>query len=90
MVKLFAIRELLLNGRWVKLSTAFNIELCQKFGVKVLEFDGETDALMHPFDQQGQRHMEYVHERGSFDDLPLEEMFDSFAKHYPRWRLVLR
>ncbi|MEM7334728.1 MAG: transglutaminase family protein [Chloroflexota bacterium] len=82
--------ELLINGRWVKLSTAFNIELCEKFGVKVLEFDAEKGALMHPFDQAGKRHMEYVVDRGSYDDLPLEEMFDSFADYYPKWRSVLR
>lgn len=82
--------ELWLNGRWVKLSTAFNIELCQKFGVKVLEFDAVNGALMHPFDAQGQRHMEYVHERGSFHDLPLEEMFADFAIHYPRWKSAHR
>ena len=39
--------EVLLDGRWFKLSTAFNIELCDRFGVKPLEFDGTTDALMH-------------------------------------------
>ena len=43
--------ELLVDGRWFKLSTAFNIELCDRFGVKALEFDGTDDALMHPFDR---------------------------------------
>jgi transglutaminase-like putative cysteine protease len=78
--------ELLLDGRWVKLSTAFNIELCQRFGVKVLEFDGVNDALMHPFDERGNRHMEYVRNRGSYDDLPLDEIFTTFAEIYPQWR----
>ena len=30
--------------RWFKLSTAFNIELCERFGVKPLEFDGTAEA----------------------------------------------
>ncbi len=68
--------------RWFKLSTAFNIELCERFGVKVLEFDGTADALMHPYDQAGNRHMEYVRQRGSFDDLPLAEMQRDFAEIY--------
>lgn len=67
---------------WFKLSSAFNIELCDRFGVKVLEFDGTADALMHPFDQAGNRHMEYVRQRGSFDDLPLDEMLDDFREIY--------
>ncbi len=74
--------ELLLDGRWFKLSTAFNIELCERFGVKALEFDGTDDALMHPFDEAGNRHMEYVRERGSYDDLPLEAIFADFAEIY--------
>ncbi|MEY2960097.1 MAG: hypothetical protein RLZZ01_2665 [Actinomycetota bacterium] len=79
--------ELLLadrNGvtRWFKLSTAFNIELCERFGVGVLEFDGTADALMHPYDRVGNRHMEYVRQRGSFDDLPLDEIMRDFAEIY--------
>jgi transglutaminase-like putative cysteine protease len=68
--------------RWFKLSTAFNIELCERFGVRVLEFDGTADALMHPFDVAGNRHMEYVRQRGSFDDLPLEQMIADFREIY--------
>src|SRR6478752_4404890 len=75
--------ELLLDGRWFKLSTAFNIELCDRFGVKVLEFDGTDDALLHPFDKAGNRHMEYVTQRGSFDDLPLERILADFSELYP-------
>ena len=74
--------EVLLEGRWFKLSTAFNIELCDRFGVKALEFDGTDDALMHPFDKVGNRHMEYVKQRGSFDDLPLERILADFAVIY--------
>ena len=76
--------ELWLQGRWVKLSTAFNRELCERFGVATLEFDPEEGALMHPFDQRGRRHMEYVRERGSYDDLPLAQIFDTFDRLYPR------
>jgi transglutaminase-like putative cysteine protease len=73
---------LLIDERWFKLSTAFNIELCERFGVKPLEFDGTADALMHPFDQAGNRHMEYVKQRGSFDDLPLDTILADFAEIY--------
>jgi transglutaminase-like putative cysteine protease len=68
--------------RWFELSSAFNVELCRRFGVKVLEFDGTDDALMHPYDQAGNRHMEYVRRRGSYDDLPLAEMLADFAEIY--------
>jgi transglutaminase-like putative cysteine protease len=75
--------ELLLDdGRWHKLSTAFNIELCDKFGVRALDFDGTGDALMHPYDKAGNRHMEYINQRGSFDDLPLDRILADFAEIY--------
>lgn len=79
--------ELWLNGKWVKLSTAFNIELCERFGVAPLEFDPVAGALMHPYDTSGRRHMEYVQERGSFDDLPLDAIFETFDEVYPAMSL---
>jgi len=74
--------ELLLGERWFQLSTAFNIELCRRFAVKVLDFDGTDDALMHPYDESGNRHMEYVLKRGSFDDLPLDRILADFEAIY--------
>ncbi|MBW2316941.1 MAG: transglutaminase family protein [Deltaproteobacteria bacterium] len=72
-----------LEGRWVKATPAFNVELCDKFGLLPLEFDGRSDSLYHPFDHEGQRHMEYLNDRGSFDDVPIEAMQATFAEHYP-------
>lgn len=79
--------EMMLEGEWRKASSAFNIELCERFGVKVLAFDGRSDALMHPFDEAGNRHMEYVNQRGSFDDLPLDEIQSDFQAVYKDWSL---
>lgn len=75
--------ELWINGAWRKATPALNIELCDKFGLLPLEFDGEHDSLYHPFDRAGHRHMEYVKERGSFDDLPLAEISATFEHIYP-------
>jgi transglutaminase-like putative cysteine protease len=76
--------EFFLDGRWVKASSAFNKELCERFGTKVLEFDGVEDALMHPYDTAGNRHMEYVRTRGSYADLPYEEIMATFRELYPK------
>jgi transglutaminase-like putative cysteine protease len=74
--------ELHLDGRWVKATPTFNRSLCDRFGVKALEFDGASDSLLHPFDAAGQRHMEYVRDRGSSVDVPLEEVRAVFLEHY--------
>jgi len=76
--------ELRLGTRWLKATPAFNIELCQRFGVQPLEFDGQTDSLFHPFDVEGQRHMEYLQDRGSRDDMPVEELREAMARYYPK------
>ena len=77
--------ELYLEGRWVKATPAFNLSLCQRFGVHPLEFDGRQDSLFHEFDREGRRHMEYVRERGNYSDVPYEQIIADFKKAYPRW-----
>ena len=72
-----------LEGKWVKATPAFNIELCDKFGLHPLEFNGREDSLYHEFDRAGNRHMEYLNERGEFADIPVEEMLAVFHEHYP-------
>ncbi len=74
---------LYLKGRWVKATPAFNIELCKKFGLLPLDFDGVADSIYHPFDAAGQRHMEYVGFRGEFDEVPHQDILRIFAEHYP-------
>lgn len=71
-----------LEGKWVKATPAFNAQLCEKFRLKPLEFNGFEDSLYHPFDQDGRRHMEYVNQRGEFADVPIEAMVATFKKYY--------
>ena len=73
---------LYLNEAWVKATPAFNIELCEKFALKPLEFDGTADAIYHPFDLNGNRHMEYLAYRGEFRDVPIEQIRETFHTAY--------
>ena len=77
--------EIWLVGAWRKATPAFNIELCNKFGLLPLEFNGVDDSIYHPFDSKGNRHMEYLRAHGSFDDVPLARIRADFAKYYPGW-----
>jgi len=77
--------ELYLDDRWVKATPAFNLALCERFGVVPLDFDGRTDSILQEYDRDGRRHMEYVADRGAYADLPFDEMFDDFKALYPRW-----
>lgn len=75
--------EVWLDEAWVKATPAFNIELCERFGLLPLDWDGRHDSLYHPFDKSGQRHMEYVNQRGSFDEMPLAAIVQTFRATYP-------
>ncbi len=77
--------DIWLNGAWRKATPAFNVQLCEKFGLLPLEFDGTGDSIYHPFDRAGNRHMEYVKQRGSFNDLPLAEIVATFREIYASW-----
>jgi len=74
--------SLYLLGQWVKATPAFNVELCDKFRLKPLEFDGTEDSIYHPFDLEGNKHMEYLRFRGEYADTPIAEMAETFARDY--------
>ena len=76
--------QLWLDGEPYKVTPAFNMELCERFGVKPLIFDGYHDALFHEFDEENHRHMEYVNDRGLFVDAPIKEFLAAFSETYPK------
>jgi len=75
--------ELWLDNRWVKATPAFNIEMCDKFGIKPVEFDGSGDAVFHERNRRGELHIEYLKYHGTFADLPFEEIMRVFTDMYP-------
>ncbi len=77
-----------LDGKWFKAVPAFNIELCERFGVKPTEFDGESDALYQEFDQANRRHMEYLADHGTWSDLPMTKIRDDMHHHYGHSPLI--
>lgn len=80
---------LYLNNKWVKATPAFNLEMCQRFGVKPLEFDGENDSFMHAYNQSNEKHMEYLEDHGIFNDLPYQEIIQAIKQTYPKFCTLL-
>jgi transglutaminase-like putative cysteine protease len=79
--------SIFLGDRWLKATPAFNLELCEKFRLLPLEFDGSADSIYHEFDADGRKHMEYVRDRGEFADVPLEDLQRTFREQYPSMNL---
>ena len=71
-----------LDDIWVKATPAFNIELCERFRIQPLDFDGRNDSIYHPLDQNGNRHMEYLQYRGEFTDAPINQIIETFQREY--------
>jgi transglutaminase-like putative cysteine protease len=76
--------ELFIDGKWVKCTPAFDAALCERAKIKPLDFDGDNDSLFHPFDQAGRQHMEYLADRGAFEDVPFETIVADFKTFYPK------
>lgn len=76
------VTEFFLGGKWVKATPAFNAKLCRRHGVAPLEFNGCEDSLFQSFNIQGEQFMEYVRERGSFHDVPVEEIVAAWRVSY--------
>ena len=76
--------ELMPAGTWIKATPTFNASLCEKLGVAPLEFNGERDALLQPFDAAGRNFMSYVTQHGTFFDVPAKFLMREMARLYPK------
>ena len=47
-----------------------------------MDFAGKNQALFHEYDEAGNRHMEYVHERGTYHDVPMGDIIETFKAFY--------
>lgn len=80
--------QLFINNKWVKCTPVFNKGLCDKMGIHALDFDGTEDSIFHPFNADGEAHMEYITDHGTFDEMPVEMIFEASRKTYPHINLL--
>ena len=71
-----------LDGRWLRVDAALSPGLVRRKGYRLVEFDGETEALLSPTTEAGEPHCEYLQWRGAYADLPYEAMIATFASVY--------
>lgn len=76
--------EVFLNEQWVKATPVFNLTLCYLFGVAPLDFDGVTDSKLQPFDKNGNKYIEFLHNHGTYNDFPYEKCLDDLRSHHPK------
>lgn len=74
--------ELFLENKWVKCTPAFDKRICAVSKVSPLDWDGRTDSLFQAY-ENNQKFMEYLHDYGTFKDVPLDLMNQEMKKYYP-------
>jgi len=68
--------ELYIEGKWVKATPAFDLKLCQKNRLIPVEFDGRHDAMLPSHNLDGKIYIQYVEDRGYYDDLPFDTIIN--------------
>lgn len=79
--------DIFLDGKWVKATPAFNIELCRKHNVPPLEFNGREDSLFHAYSLDGNLFMEYLETHGTRADIPVDEIVSAWENAYGKRRV---
>ncbi|MFX1314483.1 MAG: hypothetical protein ACFE9T_01345 [Promethearchaeota archaeon] len=51
----------------------------------LVEFDGITDGILSKFDPEGNLFIEYVNDRGVYDEVPYDEMDRVIRKKYYKY-----
>ena len=74
------------NGqKWVKLTPAFNKELCHYLKVKPLEYKKNgIDALFQSSNEVDKKFMEYTKDLGVFNTVPITFINECLLSHYPQ------
>ncbi|MHA1331896.1 MAG: transglutaminase domain-containing protein [Candidatus Hodarchaeales archaeon] len=69
-------------GKWIKLTPSFDSDLCTRHNLPVCEFNGDNDAIFASKDNNGNPFVEYVHDYGTFEDLPYKKMVERISSYY--------
>ena len=76
--------EVLIEGRWLKVSPTFDAPMCHRLGATPLDFDGRSDGHLQPFDTKGRAFMRYDRWHGTFHDVPARFLAAEMPRRYPR------
>ena len=79
--------EFYLDGKWVKATPAFNVQLCNKHNVIPLEFNGREDSIFQTYNMEKQMFMEYLEFHGIYADIPVDVILAAWEKSYGKDRV---
>jgi len=74
--------ELYIGGKWIKATPTFDLKMCQESRIIPVEFDGKNHAIFHSHNQDGRLHIEYIHDCGHYQDVPLDKILNAWVQVY--------
>jgi len=74
--------EIHLDGNWIKATPALDIQTCREHRFIPVEFDGRHHAMFPSQDLDGNKHIEYVRDRGYVEELPMDKINADWARLY--------
>jgi len=80
--------DIYLEGKWVKATPTFNIEVCKRHKVPPLEFNGREDAIFHAYNTENQKYMEYIAYHGVYADVPVDKIVAVWEETYGKDRVA--
>jgi hypothetical protein len=80
--------EFYLEGKWVKTTPAFNVEICRRHNVEPLEFNGREDSIFQAYNSEKMTFMEYVAFHGSYADIPVDQIVVAWKEAYGQSRVM--
>ena len=69
-------------GRWVKADASLSPDVVEKRKYRLIEFDGQRDALLAATTLSGAPHADYLRWHGMYADLPFAQMIRAFGRGY--------
>jgi transglutaminase-like putative cysteine protease len=79
--------EFYLEGKWIKATPAFNVELCNRHRVAPLKFNGREDSIFQPYNLEERQFMEYVADLGTYADIPVDIIVAAWEEAYGEERV---
>jgi transglutaminase-like putative cysteine protease len=74
--------EFFLEGKWIKATPAFNLELCRRHRVAPLEFNGRDDSIFQAYNSEKKLFMEYIEDHGGYADIPVVQILSAWRRAY--------
>jgi transglutaminase-like putative cysteine protease len=74
--------ELFLDGKWVRVTAAWDVSMSDRPNSYRVEFDGKSDSMLPHYNRAGKLHVEYLADLGHYEEVPLDVLWQTLKSTY--------